>query len=107
MAKRKDKHSLLALTEAEIRSFSEAEFAITRLFDRLKINSFNEVILALPEDVPHSPSFRLTWTFITREIDLAVSELNLLYVVDRHPYNTIQKVDAIWPGRRTPERSRI
>jgi len=98
IVKRNDTASVLALTEPEIYSLSKAEFAVTRIFDRLEINSFNEVVLALPEDTKHSGSFRLIWTFITREIDLAVSELNLLYVVDRHPYNTVQKVDVIWPG---------
>jgi hypothetical protein len=105
MVKKPMKPSLLALDEAEIVSFSRAEFAITRLFDRMEINSFNEVILGLPEDRKHSDSFRLIWTFITREVDLAVSELNLLYVVDRHPYDTVEKIDRIWPG--TPKQRRI
>jgi galactose-1-phosphate uridylyltransferase len=105
MVKKRKKPTLLWLDEAEIASFSQAEFAVTRLFDRMEINSFNEVILGLPEDTLHSDSFRLIWTFITREVDLAVSELNLLYVVDRHPYNTVEKVDKIWPG--PPEDRRI
>jgi hypothetical protein len=40
--------------------------------------------------------FRLILTFITREVDLAVSELSLLYVVDKFPHNTFEEIKKIW-----------
>jgi len=41
-------------------------------------------------------NFRLIMAFITREVDLAVSELNHLYVVDRHPADTVIAINEKW-----------
>ena len=80
-------------------SLSKAEYIVSRLYGRLDINSFNEIMLSLPFDDDRSKKFRLIFTFITREVDLAVSELSLLYVVDQHPCDTMMEVARVWPSR--------
>ena len=87
--------NFLDLEEPEIKSLSQAEWIATLLFSAWNINSFNEVILGKTFDDTRGKTFRLLMIFITREIDLAVSELNLLYVVDRHPLDTIRQFIAL------------
>ncbi len=95
MVKREGAHHFLDLSEAEVKSMSRAEFIAVQLYKRLGINSFNEVLLA--EDFKtKTPCFRLIMAFITREVDLAVSELNHLYVVDKHPSDTVQAINEQW-----------
>lgn len=66
-------------------------FIVTRLYEKLNIGSFNEVFLLdrfqRGTDRPRS-KFRAVATFITREVDLAVSELSMAYVVDKLPEHT-------------------
>jgi hypothetical protein len=100
MLKRPGTPNLTELSREEVVSLSRAEFIVARLFGLLDINSFNEVILSLPFARTETKYFRLIATFITREVDLAVSELSLLYVVDRHPYETVLKIDEVWPSRK-------
>jgi galactose-1-phosphate uridylyltransferase len=81
----------LQLTDDEIRALTRAELIVTRLYQRVGIQSFNEVLLSQPFD-SREPTVRLVLTFITREIDIAVSELNLLYVVDKLPEQTRDEI---------------
>lgn len=82
----------LKLKKEEIKTLSRAEFIVTCLYQRMGIQSFNEVILSQPFN-SNEQFIRLVMTFITREIDMAVSELNLLYVVDNHPEDTRKEVN--------------
>jgi hypothetical protein len=99
MMTREGARTFLDLGESEIRSLSQAEYIVTKLYSRLNINSFNEILLSLPFDDKESTSFRMVFTFITREVDLAISELSLLYVVDRHPSDTVAEINRVWPTR--------
>jgi len=99
MLREKGRWTFLDLTEPEIRSLSKAEWIVTQLYSRLDINSFNEILLSLPFNDRESSTFRLIFTFITREVDLAVSELSLLYVVDQHPSHTVLEINRVWPSR--------
>jgi hypothetical protein len=45
---------------------------------------------------PRAPTFRFVEAFITREIDLAVSELSMLYVVDQHPWDSRNEIKQAW-----------
>ena len=67
-----------------------------RIFKHLKINSFNQVTLTKMLKDPRAPRFRFVETFITREIDLAVSELSMLYVVDQHPWDSRNEITQAW-----------
>lgn len=87
----KGKSHFLSLTEDEVRSLSRAEFIAIQIFKKLKVGSFNEVMLT--ENLnSKTRNFRLVLSFVTREVDLAVSELNQLYVVDKHPQDTIKAI---------------
>lgn len=99
MIRQKGRRTFLDLTEPEIASLSKAEWIVTQLYNKLDINSFNEILLSLPFNDRKSSTFRLIFTFITREVDLAVSELSLLYVVDQHPGQTVREVNRVWPSR--------
>lgn len=92
MVKERRRH-FLDLTDNELRSLSEAEFRVVSLYKAWNINSFNEVFLNhqfQAEGVSECNNFRVIVTFITREVDLAVSELSMLYVVDRSPVDTVR-----------------
>jgi hypothetical protein len=99
MLREPGRRTFLDLTEPEIKSLSQAEWIVTQLYNRLDINSFNEILLSLPFNDRESSTFRLIFTFITREVDLAVSELSLLYVVDQHPSHTVREINRVWPSR--------
>jgi galactose-1-phosphate uridylyltransferase len=99
MIRRPGRRTFLDLDEGEIRALSQAEYIVSRLYGRLDINSFNEILLSLPFEDTESEKFRLIFTFITREVDLAVSELSLLYVVDRQPSDTVLEINRVWPSR--------
>lgn len=88
---KRETHSFLELNEDEVAALSEAEFLVTRFFKEWNIASFNEVLISEPFS-RSTTGFRLILAFITREVDLAVSELNQLYVVDRHPTDTKEMV---------------
>lgn len=96
MVKRVGAYTYLDLTEDEIVSLSKAEFIVTRIYHELGINSFNEVMLTKTFYRDIGKTFRLILTFITREVDLAVSELNLVFVVDRLPTDTRNEIQSIW-----------
>ena len=85
------------LSEDEVRSLSKAEFIVTRIYSELGNNSFNEVLLTKSFYRDLGRNFRLILTFITREVDFAVSDLNLVYVVDKHPTDTRREIQKIWP----------
>lgn len=86
----------LDLTIEEVESLSKAEFLAIRIYKLLGVGSFNEVLIT--EDLAtRTKTFRLVLTFITREVDLAVSELNHLYVVDKHPQDTVEAIIGILP----------
>jgi galactose-1-phosphate uridylyltransferase len=95
--KRRHTRHFLELSESELRSLSRAEAIVTKLYSSIGINSFNEVILSQSFDANENNGFRLVATFITREVDLAVSELNLLYVVDKHPSDTLAETKQRMP----------
>lgn len=96
MVKRKNTNHYLELTDEEIHSLSTAEFIVTRLFREIGINSFNEIMISRPFD-SRTEGFRIIFTYITREIDFAVSELSLLYVVDKQPYDTLNEAKKYIP----------
>lgn len=98
MVKRKGSGTYLDLSEEEIKSLSRAEFIATRIYSELEVNSFNEVVLMKTFYRSKSNNFRLIVTFMTREVDLAVSELNLVYVVDQHPVDTRIEIRKLWPS---------
>ncbi len=77
----------LSLSLEQIESLSIAETIAIKLLDALEIHSFNEILITLPFDVKES-DFKVVLCFLTREVDLAVSELNHLFVVDKYPENT-------------------
>lgn len=95
MVKRRTK-TFLDLNHDELRSISFAELAVAKLYEALGINSYNEIVLSQEFDASHGANFRLIFAFVTREVDLAVSELNMLYVTDKHPYDTVVAVDRHW-----------
>ena len=84
------------LSEEEAISLSKAEYIALRLFKALGINSFNHVVLSKLFDDKRAPRFRLVEIFITREVDLAVSELSSLYVVDQHPWDSRNRIMEEW-----------
>lgn len=92
----KSRNEYLKLTSEEISSLSKAEFLVTRLFFKWEINSFNEIMISKRFNSAIGKDARLIFTFITREIDLAISELSLVYIVDSHPEKTVQKVKLVW-----------
>jgi 3',5'-cyclic AMP phosphodiesterase CpdA len=92
MVKRPNSGNYLELNDDEIRSLSRVEFFVTRLYQKIGINSFNEILLLKPFEGKHDDDFRLICTFITREVDLAVSELSLAYVVDKKPEDTLSEI---------------
>jgi len=97
------RRTFLELTQQEVRSLSRAEYIVARLYGRMDINSFNEIMLSLRFAEDTVQKFRLIFTFITREVDLAVSELSLLYVVDRQPCDTVNEIARVWPFPRNLE----
>lgn len=82
----------LKLKREEIVALSRAEYIVTCLYQKMGIQSFNEVLLSQPFNI-NSLTTRMIMTFITREVDMAVSELNLLYVVDKQPEETINEIN--------------
>ena len=89
MVKRKNTNNYLELNEDELRSLSQAELKVIKLYSSVGINSFNEITISKSFTNNKDDGFRVIFTYITREVDLAVSELNLLYVVDKHPFDTL------------------
>jgi galactose-1-phosphate uridylyltransferase len=87
---------LTELSQDEVISLSKAEYIALRLFKSLEINSFNHVILSKLYNETRAPKFRLVEAFITREIDLAVSELSMLFVVDQHPWDSRNEIMPKW-----------
>ena len=105
MFKRKGVNNYLDLLPDEINSLSKAEFIVARIYGALQIGSFNELFIQKPfkklssnasSHLDKDSSFRLIVSFITREIDLAVSELNQLYVVDKYPEDTLREIRMLW-----------
>jgi len=88
--------TFLDLDYAELRSLSFAELGVAKLYAALGINSYNEIVISQRFDARAKTTFRVIVSFVTREIDLAVSELNLLYVTDKHPYDSVLEVNAHW-----------
>jgi len=87
---------LLDLSIAEVESLSKAEYIAMRLFISLEIESFNQVVLSKVFNDTRAPKFRLVEAFITREVDLAVSELSMLYVIDQHPWESRNEIMSKW-----------
>jgi hypothetical protein len=92
--------TFLDLTEEEVRSISRAEYIATRLYRCLNIHSFNETMLSLPFEETRAKDFRLIFSFVPREVDLGLSELDPLYVVDKQPWETVVEIDRVWPSRK-------
>ncbi|MEI6758179.1 MAG: TIR domain-containing protein [Chlorobium sp.] len=84
------------LSEEEVISLSKAEYVALRLFKALGINSFNHVMLSKLFNDKRAKCFRLVEIFITREVDLAVSELSSLYVVNQHPWDSRNRIMEEW-----------
>lgn len=107
-------NTFLDLNGDELASFSRAEYLAVRLFDAWGITSFNEMIMNSKLDKTSgeggdrqrdSSDFRVIATFVTRETDLGISELNLQYVVDRHGIDTIRLfLDTMLSGPETDGR---
>lgn len=76
----------------EIESMSKAEFIVLQLYKILEISSFNNILISKLFNDSRAPNFRVVQSFVTREVDLAVSELSLLYVVDQHPRDSRNKL---------------
>ncbi len=76
----------------EIESMSKAEFIVLQLYRTLEISSFNNILISKLFNDNRAPNFRVVQTFVTREIDLAVSELSMLYVVDQHPRDSLNEL---------------
>jgi galactose-1-phosphate uridylyltransferase len=88
--------SFTELTTEQVISLSKAEYIALRIFKALGVGSFNQVFLTKLYNDSRAPRFRLVEAFITRDVDLAVSELSMLYVVDRHPWVSRIEVAAAW-----------
>jgi hypothetical protein len=84
------------LKEEEIVSLSKAEYIALRIFKGLGINSFNQVVLSKLLGDTRAPQFHLVEAFITRDVDLAVSELSMLFVVDQHPWSSRNEINEVW-----------
>jgi hypothetical protein len=105
MVKRKNSGSFVELSNEEITDLSLAELYVAKLYQRMGINSFNELIYLKPfAKKNEDDGFRMICTFITREVDLAVSELNLAYVVDKKPEDTIALVNEHFEAVRSEVR---
>jgi hypothetical protein len=87
---------LTDLTEEEVVSLSKAEYIALKLFKSLNINSFNHVTISKLYRDNRAPTFRLVEAFITREVDWAVSELSMLFVVDQHPRDSRNEIWDQW-----------
>lgn len=94
MVKRPGACNYLSLSREEIKSISKAETVAILFLKELGIKSFNEIMISLPFG-ENNTSFRLVICFLTREVDLAVSELNQLFVVDKHPEDTVNMLSPI------------
>ena len=101
------KGCLTDLSTEEVKSLSIAEYIALRLFKSLNINSFNHVALSKLHNDNRAPSFRLVEAFITREIDLAVSELSMLFVVDQHPWDSRNEIIEKWNEIKEEVRSEV
>lgn len=88
--------TFIELTGEEVTSVSKAEFIIFRLYKELGITSFNSILITKLFNEKRAPTFRLVQAFVTREIDLAVSELSMLYVVDQHPNESKNEIKKIF-----------
>lgn len=86
-----EKHNFLELDIHEIKSLSKAEYYVTQFYKMIEITSFNEILISEPFN-KKTKGFRLIMAFITREVDLAVSELNNLFVVDKFPSDTLTQM---------------
>jgi hypothetical protein len=96
--------SYIDFTDEEIKSLTLAEFLVFKIYKELGITSFNSIFISKLLNDKRAPKFRVVQTFVTREVDLAVSELSTLYVVDQHPYESRRQVKKIFEGiRSTPE----
>lgn len=93
--------SFTELTVEQVISLSKAEYIALRIFKALGVGSFNQVLLTKLHNDTRAPKFRLVEAFITRDVDLAVSELSMLYVVDRHPWASLQEVVKAWESLTT------
>jgi hypothetical protein len=88
--------NLLSLKEKQVRSLSKAEYIVIRIFKSLDINSFNQVFISKLTHDNRAPKFRMVEAFVTREVDLAVSELTMLFVVDQHPWDSRERIVVEW-----------
>jgi len=86
---------LLELSEAQMISLSKAEYIALRIYSALKVTSYNTVALSKLFNDHRAPTFRMVVVFVTREVDLAMSELSLLYVVDKHPWDSREEIEKI------------
>ena len=83
-------------TNNEIQSMSRAEFIVLKLYKELEISSFNNILISKLFNDSRAPNFRVVQAFVTREVDLAVSELSMLYVVDQHPRDSRDVLAAVF-----------
>lgn len=100
--------SYVDFTDKEIESLSVAEFMVFRIYEQLGITSFNSIFLSKLFEETRAPDFRVVQIFVTREADLAVSELSTLYVVDQHPNESMQQIKKFFRNiEQTLERANI
>jgi hypothetical protein len=84
------------LEEEEMASLSKAEYIAIRIYKELNVTSFNQIVLSKLFKDHRAPRFRLVVSFVTREVDLAMSELSMLYVVDQHPWDSRKEIQTAW-----------
>lgn len=89
---------LLELEKEEVASLSKAEYIAIALYRSLGITSFNQISLSKLFNDQRAPRFRMLVIFVTREVDLAMSELSMLYVVDEHPRESANQIKRHWEG---------
>ena len=77
--------SFIEFDDDEVVALSQAEYIVFQIYKTLGITSFNSILITKLFNDTRAPKFRVIQTFVTREVDLAISELSMLYVVDQHP----------------------
>jgi len=92
----KPRAHLLDLSEDEIASLSKAEYIALRLYKELGVASFNHIVLSKLFNDNRAPTFRMVVIFVTRDSDLAMSELSMLYVADKHPWDSRVEIQEAW-----------
>ena len=84
--------SFIEFDKDEVVALSQAEYIVFKIYKTLGITSFNSILITKLFNDARAPTFRVIQTFVTREVDLAISELSMLYVVDQHPSESAREI---------------